>query len=46
MHDDVESSDEYLSDEDVVKAFMKLYLKWKEEIISSEKQTIQISVLL
>ncbi|KAI5415724.1 hypothetical protein KIW84_040946 [Lathyrus oleraceus] len=34
MHDDGESSDEDIPDEDVAKAFKQLYLTWKEECMT------------
>lgn len=46
VYGDGESRDEYLSDEDVVEAYRLLYLKWKEECTSREKQRVKISVLL
>lgn len=46
FQDDGESSDEDLLGEDVSEAYKILYLNWKEECISGEKQKAKINVLL
>lgn len=46
MHDDGESNDEDICDDDIFEAYKLLYLKSKEECISSEKQKEKISVVL
>lgn len=46
VHNDGESSDEDLSDENVVEAYKFLYLKWKEKFLSGDKHRVKINILL
>lgn len=46
FQDSGESSDEDLSGEDVSRAYKILYLNWKDECSSGEKQKAKINVLL